>query len=201
MMMTTTTVGGNICIIYSTIWTTSRPGRSPRGLVYQQQQNKRVMLITAHWTSPAQHKECIASDLNQKAMAAMTDLIVLSEMRFFHVDGVYMFSSKTLDAGLVSIARLRVVGSDDDDNKARVEDIWHKRAKMLLPEGHVAGWRIERDEEGGRRREEYVVVGPWEEESAMTRFADGTWDGAEVWDGLWMGVLLDWEVTTYRRLA
>ncbi|KAI0434140.1 hypothetical protein F5Y09DRAFT_6092 [Xylaria sp. FL1042] len=167
--------------------------------VYQQREDRGIMLITAHWDSPAQHAECIASEENMGAMKALASHSVASEIRFFHVDGVRLFGKETLDTGLLSMLRISVEGG----NGREIERIWNDDGddgvKKLLFESagfeHIGGWRVEK-EQGKEDRDEFVVVGAWRDEDALSRFAEG-----KEWDQVWKGAVLETNVTTYSRLA
>ncbi|KAI1353127.1 hypothetical protein F5Y01DRAFT_277913 [Xylaria sp. FL0043] len=165
--------------------------------IYQQREDRGIMLITAHWDSPAQHAECIASEENRGAMRALAPHSVASEIKFFHVDGVQLFGGETLDAGLLSMLRVSVEGKREE-----VERIWKDgddgvRRLLFRSSGleHIGGWRIEK-EKGKEDRDEFVVVGAWRDEDALSRFTEG-----KQWDQMWKGVVLETSFTTYSRLA
>jgi heme-degrading monooxygenase HmoA len=151
------------------------------------------MLVTAHWDSPAQHAECIASEANQRAMAAIGSLAVPSLIKVFHVEDVQMFS--TVNEGPLSVLRIGV--EPGRETKELVERIWNDGVKGLLSGAagyeHTAGWRIEKEGEG---REEFVVVGAWRDEDSLQRFLDESWDKA------WREVrVLAMDAKSYRRIA
>ncbi|GAP89683.1 hypothetical protein SAMD00023353_3501000 [Rosellinia necatrix] len=184
--------------------TTTSSSPSPRGppsargaALYQQREDRGVMLITAHWASAGQHAACIASAQNRAAMGAIAAHAVAAEVRYFHVDGVRMFGAETLGAGpLLSVARIGVAAR----NRGEVEKAWEARARERLAAEsgfeHAAGWRIEK-EPGREDRDEFVVVGAWRDEEALARFAVG----GKAWDDVWEGVGLEMDVTTYNRIA
>ncbi|KAI0914414.1 hypothetical protein F4823DRAFT_353919 [Ustulina deusta] len=163
--------------------------------LYQQHEDQGTMLITAHWDSPAQHAECVASEQNQQAIRTLAPNAVLSETRFFHVEGVQMFGKETLDAGLLSVLRIGV----EDGKRRQIEKIWNDEAKNLLFAaagfGHIGGWKLEKDQ-GKEDRDEFVVVGAWRNQEALSRFA-----GGRQWDEVWKGAVLEANATTYSRIA
>ncbi|KAI3336474.1 hypothetical protein HD806DRAFT_7250 [Xylariaceae sp. AK1471] len=166
--------------------------------LFQQREDQGVVLVTAHWDSPAQHAECIASEENQRAMAAIASLAISSEVKFFHVEGVQMFS--TINERLLSVLRIGV--GPGPEKKELVERIWIESGKRLLGVAagfeHVGGWRIEKEGD----REEFVVVGAWRDEGALDRFVQGIWDGKSVWDEAWRDVqVLEMDVKTYHCIA
>jgi hypothetical protein len=139
-------------------------------------------------------------------MAALAPLAVLSEIKFFHVEGVQMFNPKTLDAGgLLSVVKLKIKIGGEASKKELVEKIWEEHVKTLLDEAsgleHTAGWRIEKEEGREGEEEEFVVVGAWQGEDALTTFKDGTWMGAKAWEKAWRNVGAEMDVKTYRRIA
>ncbi|KAI0816261.1 hypothetical protein GGR55DRAFT_674466 [Xylaria sp. FL0064] len=166
--------------------------------IYQQREDKGIMLITAHWDSPAQHAECIASEENREAMRALASHSVASEIKFFHLDGVQLFGRETLDAGLLSMLRVCV----GEGRREEIERVWNDsddgvRKVLFRSSGfeHIGGWRIEK-EQGKEDRDEFVVVGAWRDEDALSRFAEG-----KEWDQMWKGVVFEKSFTTYSRLA
>lgn len=164
-----------------------------------------MALVTAHWDSAAQHVECIGSEENRRAMRAMAPHALAGGIRFFHVEGVWMFGEETLEGGLLSVVRIGVEGGEGQ--RARVEGIW-ERAKGLVGGcagvEHVAGWRVEK-KVGREGRDEFVVVGAWRDGDALRRFVNGMgkgreWDNAVAWDEVWGDVVLEMDVKTYTRL-
>lgn len=135
-------------------------------------------------------------------MEAIIPHALASEIRFFHVEGVQMFSQETLDAGLLSVVRIGVEGGGGEGGKReQVEKIWRQAKGLLVTRAgfeHVGGWRIEK-EQGREEREEFVVVGAWRDEDALGRFAQG--EESQAWDEVWKGVVLDIDVKTYSRIA
>lgn len=126
-----------------------------------------------------------------------------------------MFGRETLEMGLLSVVRIGVEGGEGQ--RVRVEGIWKTRAKGLVGGcagvEHVAGWRVEK-EEGREERDEFVVVGAWRDEDALSRFVDGIglrrgqgmgewkWENAAAWDEVWADVVvLEMDVKTYTRIA
>ncbi|KAI1822667.1 hypothetical protein F4861DRAFT_550565 [Xylaria intraflava] len=168
--------------------------------LFRQLEDAGVMLITAHWDSKAQHAECIASRENREAMAAVVPLIAPEGgVVIRHVDGVSMFGADTLGAGFLSIVRIGARVGSEGDARGRVEGVWG-RVTGLLSEAsgfeHSAGWRVEKSEVEGR--EEFVVVGGWRDEEALKGFTGG--EVRRAWDEAWRDVVMDVEVTTYRRI-
>ncbi|KAI2642900.1 hypothetical protein GGS21DRAFT_197578 [Xylaria nigripes] len=167
--------------------------------LYQQREDTGVMLVTAHWDSPAQHAECIASHENKQAMAAMAPHVLRSEISILHVEGVHMLGEKTLDTGILSIARIGI----DETKRVQIEALWD-RVKELLCTGaeceHLGGWRIE-DDLDIDGRDEFIIVGAWRDEDALRRFTDG--DIGLAWDKTWRDFARDVriDVKTYRRIA
>ncbi|KAI0453265.1 hypothetical protein F5B21DRAFT_505486 [Xylaria acuta] len=165
--------------------------------LYQQREDRGVGLVTAHWDSPAQHHECIASAENIQAMKEIAAHAAVADIEFCHVEGVRMFSMETLDAGLLSILRIVVAA---EGKRERVENIWNGNAKNLLRAAagfeHTAGWRIEK-EQGKEDRDEFVVVGAWRDEDALGRFTEGN----QAWDEAWKDVALEIDVKSYTHVG
>ncbi|TGJ86098.1 hypothetical protein E0Z10_g2631 [Xylaria hypoxylon] len=170
--------------------------------LYRQHEDRGVVLVTAHWDSAAQHAECIAGKENQQAMKAVASHSIISDIKFFHVDGVQMFGKETLDAGLLSILRISV--GVEEGKREQVERIWNDAKNLLFTSAgfeHTGGWKIEKDQ-GKEDRDEFVVVGAWRHEDALSRFAEGKeWENALAWDEMWKGVVLEMDVKTYSRIA
>ncbi|KAI1302582.1 hypothetical protein F5Y03DRAFT_206408 [Xylaria venustula] len=162
--------------------------------IYQQHEDKGTILITAHWDSPAQHAECIASEENRGAMRAIASHAVASEIQFFHVDGVWLFGRETLEARLLSVLRVSV----EEGKRGEIEKIWDGEVKNALFASagfeHIGGWRVEK-EPGKEDRDQFVFVGGWSDEGALSRFA------RETDKEMWKGLVLEANVTTYSRLA
>ncbi|KAI1116991.1 hypothetical protein F5Y14DRAFT_13880 [Nemania sp. NC0429] len=171
--------------------------------LYRQREDPGVALVTAHWDSPAQHVACIGSEENRGAMQAIARHAVAEGVRFFHVEGAWMFGPETLEAGrpLLSVVRIGVEGGDEA-RRARVERIWEGKAKGVVDAwagvGHCAGWRVEKEVGGGEARDEFVVVGAWRDGDALSRFVG---DGMAEWDEVWGDVALEMDVKTYSRIA
>ncbi|KAI0396903.1 hypothetical protein F5Y17DRAFT_417283 [Xylariaceae sp. FL0594] len=180
-------------------------------------------MLTAHWDSVAQHEECIASDLNREAIGAIGLHMDPSQLKVTHVQDVRMFPAEMLreeeeEASLLSVVRLLVRNNGDGDgdgvvsesesinnNKARVERIWTSRAKHMLADAagglgryHVAGWRVERDDDQGG--EEFVIVGPWASAGPLDDFVNGTWKYAHAWAEVWGDVVSEPDIKTYIRI-
>ncbi|KAI0554257.1 hypothetical protein F4679DRAFT_579866 [Xylaria curta] len=159
--------------------------------LYQQREDRSIGLVTAHWDSPAQHQDCIASQENIQAMEEIAAHSVVADIKFCHVEGVWMFPVETLEAGLLSILRISIA----EGKREQVEEIWNGSAKSLLRDAagheHTAGWRIEK-EKGKEDKDEFVVVGAWRDEDALSRFAQG--------NPAWKNVALEIEFKTYSRL-
>ncbi|KAI0110480.1 hypothetical protein GGR51DRAFT_547706 [Nemania sp. FL0031] len=179
---------------------TGGPPSARGAALYQQREDRGLALVTAHWESAAQHAACIGSEENRRAMEAIVPLAVPGEIRFFHVEGVRMFSGETLEAGLLSVVRIGVEG-EGEGKREGVEKVWdHARRELAALAGfeHMAGWRIEKELGREDSREEFVVVGAWRDEDALSRFAEG---GGEGWKDVWKGVMLDMDVKSYIRMA
>ncbi|KAJ2987557.1 hypothetical protein NUW58_g4442 [Xylaria curta] len=132
-------------------------------------------------------------------MAAIASHAIVSEVKFFHIEGVQMFGKETLEAGLLSVLRIGGVGVDEG-KRAQVEKIWEQARNSLSESagfGHTGGWRIEKDQ-GREDRDEFVVVGAWRDQDALSRFAD---DNAGTWGEVWRDIMLDIEVKAYSRIA
>ncbi|KAI1752288.1 hypothetical protein F4782DRAFT_148777 [Xylaria castorea] len=165
--------------------------------MYQQREDRSIGLLTAHWDSPAQHEDCIAGAENIQAMKEIAAHSVAADITFCHVEGVKMFPMETLEAGLLSILRITVV--EEEEKREQVENIWNGSAKDLLRASagleHTAGWRIEK-EQGKEDKSEFVVVGAWRDEDALSRFAQRN----PAWDEVWKDVALEIDVKTYVTL-
>ncbi|KAI1744026.1 hypothetical protein F4680DRAFT_408215 [Xylaria scruposa] len=163
--------------------------------LYQEREDRSIGLVTAHWDSAAQHQDCIASQENIQAMEEIALHSVVADIKFCHVEGVWMFPVETLEAGLLSILRISVA----EGEKGQVEDIWNGSAKSLLRDAagheHTAGWRIEK-EKGKEDKDEFVVVGAWRDEDALSRFAQSK----PAWDEAWKDVALEIDFKTYDRI-
>ncbi|KAI1131653.1 hypothetical protein F5Y10DRAFT_233273 [Nemania abortiva] len=169
--------------------------------LYQQREDPGMALVTAHWLSPEQHAMCVASDENREAMEGIIPLSVVSEIKYFHVEGVLMFNKETLDAGLLSVMRIGVKAGEED--RKRVEHLWSQAKPTLSSYSkfeHTAGWRIEK-EQGQEDRDEFVVVGAWRSENDLNSFMDEKSVNWEFWDRIWKPVMLDIDVKSYRRIA
>ncbi|KAI0969386.1 hypothetical protein F4678DRAFT_463647 [Xylaria arbuscula] len=178
-------------------WTLPSGAPAVRGAaIFQQCENKGTMLITAHWDSPAQHARCIASEENQGAIRAIASHAIASEIRFFHVDGVWLFGQKTLEAGqhLLSVLRVTV----EEGKRGEIEQLWKYQVKPMLSASarfeHVGGWRVEK-EPGKEDRDQFVAVGAWIDEDALVLFLRDTYRG------MWRVGALEKSFTTYSRLA
>ncbi|KAI1180185.1 hypothetical protein F4777DRAFT_531269 [Nemania sp. FL0916] len=167
--------------------------------LYQQREDPTIALITAHWVSPEQHASCVASEENKAAIAALAPCARLDGINYFHVDGVQMFLPDTLSSPLLSILKIRV----EDGKRDEVERIWEERGKELVMTAagikHTAGWRIEK-ELGSEEEDEFLVVGAWRDEDALMGFVKSEWEGSETWEGMWKGVVLGTDLTTYTRV-
>ncbi|KAF2966870.1 hypothetical protein GQX73_g6700 [Xylaria multiplex] len=176
----------------------SGPPAARGAALYQQHEDRGIVLVTAHWDSPAQHAECIAGKENQQAMAAIAPHAIVSDVKFFHVEGVQMFNKETLDAGLLSILRISV--GMEGGKREQVEKIWSEVKDLLVTSAgfeHTGGWKAEKDQ-----GDEFVVVGAWRREDALSRFAGGEeWENARAWDEMWKGVVLGIDVKAYSRIA
>ncbi|RYC62968.1 hypothetical protein CHU98_g3262 [Xylaria longipes] len=166
--------------------------------LYQQRENRGIGLVTAHWDSPAQHYECIASEENVQSMKEIAAHVVTADIKFCHVEGVRMFSMGTLDAGLLTIIRIAV----EEGRRGKIESIWNGNTKNILGAAagfeHTAGWRIEKEQgkEGKENKDEFVVVGAWRDEDTLSRFTKGN----PAWDGAWKDVALEIDVKSYTRV-
>ncbi|KAI1429302.1 hypothetical protein F5Y12DRAFT_478127 [Xylaria sp. FL1777] len=176
----------------------SGPPAARGAALFQQREDRGVMLVTAHWESAAQHAECIASEENQKAMKAITAHAIGADVKYFHVDGVQLFGGETLDARLLSMLRIGV----KEGKRGEIEGIWNgggggAKNPLFGSAGfeHIGGWRVEK-ELGKEDRDEFVVVGAWSSEDALSRFAEG-----REWDEVWKGAVLETSVTTYSRIC
>ncbi|KAI0542363.1 hypothetical protein GGR58DRAFT_453664 [Xylaria digitata] len=180
----------------------SGPPAARGAALYQQREDRGIVLVTAHWDSPAQHAECIAGKENRQAMTAIASHAIVSDIKFFHVKGVQMFSKETLDAGLLSILRISV--GIEEGKREQVEKIWNEVKELLVTSAgfeHTGGWKVEKDQ-GEEGRDEFVVVGAWRLEDALSRFAGGKkWENARAWDEMWKGVVLGMDVKAYSRIA
>ncbi|KAI0879583.1 hypothetical protein GGS24DRAFT_3481 [Hypoxylon argillaceum] len=164
--------------------------------LYQQREDGGVALVTAHWDSAAQHRACVASEGNRRAMEAIAPHARAAAITFFHVEGAWMLPPETLAAGLLSVVRIGVEG------RGQVEEIWEQARGMLERRAglaHMAGWRIEREQGWEEGREEFVVVGAWRDEGALDGFKDGREN--QGWDEVWKGRVLDMDIKTYGRIA
>ncbi|KAI0440493.1 hypothetical protein F4803DRAFT_527183 [Xylaria telfairii] len=164
--------------------------------LYQQREDRGIGLITAHWDSPAQHLDCIASAENLQAMKEIASHTVATDIKFFHIEGALVFSVETLDAGLLSVLRIAVA----EGKREKAENVWDGNVKSLLRSAagfdHTAGWRIEK-EQGKEDRDEFVVVGAWSDEDALNRFANGN----SAWDEAWKDVALEIDTKSYTRVV
>ncbi|KAI0858947.1 hypothetical protein F4860DRAFT_484665 [Xylaria cubensis] len=167
--------------------------------MYQQREDRSIGLLTAHWDSPAQHRDCIASQENMQAMREIAAHSVAADIKFCHIEGVWMFPVERLEAaGPLSILRISV--AEGKKKREQVEKIWNGSAKSLLRDAaagheHTAGWRMER-EKGKEDRDEFVVVGVWPDEGALSRFTQEN----PAWDEAWESVALEIDVKTYGRI-
>ncbi|KAI1433101.1 hypothetical protein GGR50DRAFT_537906 [Xylaria sp. CBS 124048] len=169
--------------------------------IYQQREDDGIILLTAHWDSPAQHAECIASEENQEAMAAIVPHILPSEIKISHVAGVYMLDQETLDMGLLSVVKIGVRDDMGENGRARIEKLWGRMGGLLAARAgleHKAGWRIETDLEL-EGREEFIVVGAWRDEEVLKELTEGGL--GQAWDMGWRDDVLDMDIKTYRRIA
>ncbi|CAJ2509944.1 Uu.00g058440.m01.CDS01 [Anthostomella pinea] len=170
-----------------------------------------VVLITAHWESTAQHAACVASELNQRAMGSFLPLVVAEGIHYFHVGGVEMFGDgdgdgkreeePPLHAAVVSVARVmasRVKQAGFEEAFASVKGLLDKATSPWV---HKSGWRIEREEGRDEDVEEFVLVGGWESEEKVREYLEGRWEGfGEYMDAL-RPLVLDVDLTAYRKLA
>ncbi|KAI1268244.1 hypothetical protein F5Y18DRAFT_374389 [Xylariaceae sp. FL1019] len=174
--------------------------RAARGAaLYQQVEDRSITLVTAHWASVAQHHEWIGSSENSAAMGNLGPMIDPSRVEFFHLEGVEMFPVDTIEQRLLTVLRILV----QDDKKEKVERTWTEvrgSLEMVAGSEHRSGWRIERQKDDDKM-EEFVIIGAWKEQAALTEFQNGKWNGREEWDKKWseMGVVVD--VKCYERLV
>ena len=108
-----------------------------------------------------------------------------------------MLGKETLDTGLLSVLRVGV--GDGEGGRAELEKIWKEVVKdMVFSRAgleHVGGWRIEKDQ-GKENRDEFVVVGAWRDQDALSCFA-----GGKEWEEVWEGVALEMNISTYSRIG
>ncbi|KAH7041095.1 uncharacterized protein B0I36DRAFT_358296 [Microdochium trichocladiopsis] len=156
---------------------------------FQQTQDPRKILITAHWASVEQHHTWIASAENKSAFGSLLDFIDLTDIDYFHVADVEAFSPSLLrDVHNVegvsgSLLRIRrfVVAKED---KGFFEEL--AKSHLATSDGERrGGWRIEEDPEQPEDRAQFVIVdscgqgqGEEEEEADIANATLGTSGGA-----------------------
>ncbi|ORY65042.1 uncharacterized protein BCR38DRAFT_189851 [Pseudomassariella vexata] len=186
------------CIQVQDVWCASHlpsvpNGLEPRGVgMFQQIANSAAndsnaagtkattMLLTAHWASVSEHESWIASEENQTYFPQLREYVVLDRVRYFHVEGVEMFSSDhstlsfssfpenggrlvpVLNSPVIFMERWLVDKAKKGEAERLLGEMKGVRDEIVRPHAHSGGWRIKRDdlvEELRENKEEYVFEG------------------------------------------
>ena len=176
--------------------------------LFQQLEDPTTTLLTAHWSSVAEHALWIASAENARVFGDLKSHVDARSIRFFHVDGVEafpLFEEVDGDGGLTPALRSPVVSMTrcfvDRNRKdefervyAKVGGIYNKPRTSYASRG---GWRIEK-EPGREDVEEYVIVSGRD----VPESADGvsTQEGLPNYADGMSSVMLGCDVKQYKRM-
>ncbi|KAI0015337.1 hypothetical protein F4780DRAFT_89811 [Xylariomycetidae sp. FL0641] len=161
----------------------SSPRDDDRGVaLYQQLENPRVLLETAHWASPAAHAAWLGSGAYGAGSAALAPHFDFGALEYFYVEGALLAPPGAaevragrrgsenderpvplLDAPVLSVARVTVPAAEKQAFAAAMRDQDGRAglAPFAWPY-HVRGaWRVRGGDAKEGDEEEFVMFGGW----------------------------------------
>ncbi|KAI2621555.1 hypothetical protein GGS21DRAFT_379721 [Xylaria nigripes] len=137
--------------------------RELRGVaLFQQIEDPRVVIETAHWSSSDEHNEWLASEEYKASSAPLGAHFDLGKLEYFHLDtDAFRPGTGTqslLDSPVISVNRTRLPA----DKKNEILKIWDSRKTVLeesVKPGTVRfGFRIQKSDQAA---EEVIVFAGW----------------------------------------
>jgi heme-degrading monooxygenase HmoA len=177
--------------------------REARGVaLFQQVEDPRVVMETAHWSSSDEHGAWLASDEYKMSSAPLGAHFDFSKLEYFHLD-VDAFRPVDAAAGEESLLRSPVVSVGraqvPTDKKQELLQAWDGRKKFLedfaKPGVVRTGFRIQKSDPD---TDEFVAFVGWESVEKHGEFgkSPGLTEDAIAWLAITKGV----EVKHYKRI-
>ncbi|KAH8681300.1 hypothetical protein BX600DRAFT_505012 [Xylariales sp. PMI_506] len=177
----------------------SRYGAGARGAAFfRRVDDPSALLLTAHWSSVAEHRVWIASEANQAvAFASLKPFVDLQRAEMFHVEGVSAFPDAadagvvpTIRAPVVEVSRFTMPLAHKDEFNSVIATVISKLHGFALPHIHRGGWKIEKTD-GSDDVAEYILIGGWPDVSTAKEFGDAS-DGRK-FESAFQGLITGWD--------